>query len=72
MATEWVSVVPGPGEIKDVARALLALADDPADVRTQRNGSEFLVPADVADRYNAPVQEPVARRRGVKSKEGGK
>lgn len=45
-------VVPAPGELADTARALLALADHPRDVRTIGNGLEFEVPDDLADRYH--------------------
>ena len=65
MTGDWTSVVPAPGEASVVARELLALADDPADVRTARGGNEFLVPPYLADRYTAP-----APRRRRSKKEG--
>jgi len=65
--TDWVTVLPGEAGVQKTAVALLALADDPADVRTQRGGTEFLVAPYVADRYNtasAPERRP--RRRAKK------
>jgi hypothetical protein len=61
----WVTIVPAPGDVKEVARALLALADSPADVRTQGTGNEFRVPPYLAERYTNP---PRPRRR--KKEEG--
>lgn len=55
----WVTVVPGKGQIGEVARALLALADSPADVRTDGNGSEFLIPPYLADLYNQPAPDTI-------------
>lgn len=63
----WVTVVPGKGRVAEVARALLDLAPDPADVRTQSNGDEFLIPPDLADAYHALTKPKPARRR---TKEG--
>lgn len=51
-------VVPAPGQHKATARALLALADDPRDVRTTGNGLEFEVPDELADRYHGVTPEP--------------
>lgn len=69
---EWVTVVPGRGErIRDVARALLALADDPAHVRTAKTGNEFLVHPLVAEKYHRPAQpapEPERPRRTRRTK----
>mgnify|MGYP001595887861 FL=1 len=59
---DWVTVIPGPGELKNVVRELLALALDPRDVRTQGNGDEFLVPQELADRFLSPTPAPVKRR----------
>lgn len=56
--TEWTTVVPAPGEVKSTARALLALARHPGDVRTSSGGAEFLVPPYLADLYNAPPAPP--------------
>lgn len=49
-------VVPAPGALADTARALLALADSPRDVRTIGNGLEFEVPDELADRYHGVTQ----------------
>jgi hypothetical protein len=59
---DWVAVVPGEGELRDVAVLLLALAEDPADVRTVRGGNEFLVAPYVAERFTRP-EESAPRRR---------
>lgn len=63
----WVTVIPAPGQVAAVARALLDLAPDPADVRTQSNGNEFLIPQDLADAYHALTKPKPTRRR---TKEG--
>ena len=64
---DWVTVIPEPGRTQKTAIALLAVADDPADVQTQRGGTEFLVAPYVADRYNtAPEPTPRPRRRAKK------
>lgn len=57
---DWVPVIPGEGETKAVAILLLALADDPRDVRTGGNASEFLVAPYVAERFTRPVADPFA------------
>lgn len=49
---DWVTVVPAKGELNAVARKLLSMAD-PKDVLTTGNGTEFLVPPEVADAYHA-------------------
>lgn len=67
MEADWTAVIPAPGQIMDVAKALLALADDPRDVRTDGNGSEFRIPPYLADRYNAPAP----RKRVVRTKKEG-
>lgn len=68
---DWVTVAPGAGQtVGEVARALLALAD-PADVRTQRGGREFLVPPEVAEAYTAslaPTESKPRRGRKVATK----
>jgi hypothetical protein len=56
--SDWQPIVPGAGEAQEVARLLLSLADDPADVRTQRGGSEFLVPPYLAARFTEPEADP--------------
>ncbi|MZE53814.1 hypothetical protein GTY86_35575 [Streptomyces sp. SID5770] len=68
--TDWVTVVPGESGIQKTAIALLAVADDPADVQTRRGGTEFAVAPYVADRYN-DEREPASRpRRRASKKEG--
>ncbi len=71
-ARDWQPIVPGAGESQEVARLLLSLADDPSHVRTQRGGSEFLVPPYLAERFTQPeppkTKRPRARRT---SKESG-
>jgi len=70
--TDWVTVLPGEAGVQKTAIALLAVADDPADVRTQRGGSEFLVAPYVADRYtNATAPSPRPRRRAKKEENHG-
>lgn len=60
----WALVVPETREqLAATARALLAVAASPADVRTQRGGTEFLVPEAVAERYRKSVNRP-RRARG--------
>ena len=66
----WVHVIPAKDDIADLARELLALARDPRDVRTDGNGSEFVVPPYLADLYNAPVPVAKPRRRTKKEEEG--
>jgi hypothetical protein len=65
----WVPIIPGRGETRDVAVLLLALADDPAHVRTARSGSEFLVMPYVAARFTQPDPEPAPRRRTRKKED---
>lgn len=67
MTKDWQVIVPGAGEVQAVAVLLLSLADDPAHVRTQRGGGEFLVPPYLADRFTQPdppktTKRPRARR----------
>lgn len=57
----WVPVIPGRGELKETAKVLLLIANDPALVRTDGNGTEFLVPQWVADAFTAPA-EPARKR----------
>jgi len=64
---DWITVIPGPGELKQVARDLLALASSPAHVRTDGNGSEFRIPPYLADLYSPA---PAPRKRPAKKKEG--
>lgn len=65
---DWTVVVPPAAEVKATAIVLLALADSPADVRTDGNGTEFLVPPYLADRYNESLR-PKPRRRAKKDEE---
>jgi len=67
MTDDWVTVIPGEGQLVETIRQLLALAESPVHVRTDGNGSELRVPPYLADLYNAP---PVPKRRPVKKKEG--
>ena len=57
----WVPVIPGAGLLKETAQMLLAIAQDPALVRTDGNGTEFLVPSWVADSFAAPAKPPQKR-----------
>jgi len=51
-----VTVVPPPGALAETARALLELAGDtPEIVRTTRGGTEFTVPAALAELYHQAV-----------------
>lgn len=63
--TDWVTVIPPRGQVKETARALLAVADHPGLVRTLGTGDEFLVHPDVADRFSTPKP-----RRARAKKEG--
>jgi len=70
---DWTTVCPDPGQVKAVARELLALARDPRDVRTDSNGNEFRIPPYLSELYAAPapVQEPAkppAPKRARRSK----
>ncbi|MEU7074730.1 hypothetical protein AB0B30_32515 [Streptomyces narbonensis] len=65
---DWTVVVPAPGEVRETAQALLALADSPTDVRTDGNGTEFLVPPYLADKFNESLR-PKPRRRAKKEDE---
>lgn len=71
--TDWTTVIPPEGETAATARALLALARSPQDVRTSNAGNEFLVPSYLADAYTRPAPaEKIStppRRRSTK-KEG--
>lgn len=69
MTGDWQVIVPGAGEVPEVAVLLLGMADDPAHVRTQRGGSEFLVPPYLAERFTQP--DPKTRPRARRTKESG-
>lgn len=61
----WAVIVPeSRADAPSVARALLAMADSPAAVMTQRGGAEFLVPEALAERYRKSLT-----RRGRTKKE---
>lgn len=65
MREGWAVIVPESRHaVPGVAQALLALAATPADVMTQRGGTEFLVPEALADRFRKHVN-----RRGRAKKE---
>lgn len=50
-------IFPAYGKQADLARTLLALADDPADVRTNTdNGFAFLVSEELYERYLASLE----------------
>ena len=51
--TEMVQVDPGPGQMEQVAAALIRLADHPHDVVWRSRGGFFHVPEEVAVRYAA-------------------
>jgi hypothetical protein len=55
---DWVPVIPATGRVKETAKELLALAGNPALVRTDGNGLEFLVHPAVADAYTTPSFTP--------------
>lgn len=58
----WVTIVPPRGEAAATARALLGLSGDPRDVVSQRGGTEFLVPPEIADVYLKPVRRTRAKK----------
>lgn len=66
---QWTTVIPEPGTIEATAGELLALADDPAHVMTQRGGAEFRIPPYLAARYHAPAKILAPRRRSSKDGE---
>jgi len=59
---DWTTVCPDPGQVKAVARELLALARDPRDVRTDSNGNEFRIPPYLAELYMVPGKPPAPKR----------
>lgn len=69
MTGQWLLIVPGKGKLKETAKELLTLAGDPALVRTTGNGTEFLVPSDVAQRFTAPLRKPKSRTSRATPKE---
>jgi hypothetical protein len=72
VTTDWQAIVPGAGEVQEVAVLLLSLAEDPSHVRTQRGGAEFLVPPYLAVRFTQPdPPKPKSRPRARRTKESG-
>lgn len=69
MGGDWVPVIPATGELKETAQMLLAIADNPALVRTDGNGTSFLVPQWVADSFvtPAPPSTPPPRKRASRA-----
>lgn len=65
---DWVHIVPGKEGPKVAASLLLELAVSPRDVRTESNGTEFLVPPYLAELYN-PTPVPAPKRRRVKKED---
>lgn len=65
---DWLPVVPATGQLKEIARELLTLAGDPSLVRTAGNGTEFLVPAWVADAYTTPLPAVTKKRAAPRAK----
>lgn len=68
---DWLLVVPAAGRLKETATELLRLAGDPSLVRTEGNGTEFLVPPAVAQAFTAPIRrsKPRAPRAEPKSED---
>lgn len=64
MIDDKTVVLPAKGDLKATAQLLLSLADDPRDVQTDGNGTEFRVPQELAERYAAVAYEPPKPRRG--------
>lgn len=69
MEDTWATVVPEPGAVQETARALLALARDPHDVRTANAGNEFRIPPYLFELYSTPAEAPKPRRRTRKDGE---
>lgn len=67
---DWVTVIPPAGLLKETARVLVDLADRPGDVRSQGNGSEFLVPPALAEAYEKATAPKPKRSRRAKTEEG--
>jgi hypothetical protein len=60
-------IIPAREDVRATARQLLDAADDPSQVMTHRGGTEFSVPADVAERWRASLSP---KPRGRSKKEG--
>lgn len=67
----WTEIILPREGAKEIIRALLALAPDVSDVRTQGNGDSVLVPAELADAYHASVAPPKTPRKPRAKKEEG-
>ena len=70
----WQTVVPAPARVKEAARELLAIAGDSSLVRTDGNGTTFLVPAWVAEMFVSPpasetVEAPKPKRTRARKEE---
>lgn len=82
---ETVQVTAAPGQMEQVAKALIRLADHPHDVVWASRGAHFVVPESVAVKYAAeqagelaaaaeadtskPAAKPRSRRRAAAAKE---
>lgn len=53
-----VIIVPGEGQLKETARLLLEIADEPHEVRTVNAGNAFEVPDHVAEAYHERLAAP--------------
>lgn len=62
--TDYSIIVPPPGQLKETAKLLLSLADNHTDVMTDGNGTEFRVPAYLAEKYTQTAYAPAPKRRG--------
>lgn len=66
MREGWAVIVPEDrAHVVYTVRGLLAMADSPADVLTQRGGTEFLVPEALADRFRKSVNRRGRVKKGV-------
>lgn len=63
MTEEWELFIPEPGQVRDMARALLDAAPDPSHVLTQRGGAEFLVSPETAEAYRKSLRPKRAARK---------
>lgn len=57
------TVVPEKGQTREVAKRLLALAEDPNDIKTTADGPDgvsFIVPDDLYDKYLADEEQAPA------------
>lgn len=65
----WYPIVPGRGDLAQVAKSLLDLAGDPSLVKTTHGGTQFLVPAHVAEAFTAPApkRKPRAKKEVIEN-----